>query len=114
LLFVQLTIDSKSSIVVISAQLHASRKPVPALEKHWTGSGSKPNGDTFIMPYKYRLSSWLVVRLLPNMQRVTVAQFRSRSDADGHLEIIRRLIPEGEFLVMFNPGLSASQISELR
>lgn len=57
------------------------------------------------MPYKERLNCWLLVRLLPNMQRVTVAQYRSRSDADGHLEILRRLMPNAEFVVMFNPGL---------
>jgi len=99
----------------MKVELHTVRKPVrPGYQPLSTGSGSKQHGDTLIMPYKDRLSSWVVVRLLPNMQRVTVAQFRSRSDADGHLEIIRRLIPDGEFLVMFNPGLTASQISDLR
>jgi hypothetical protein len=46
-----------------------------------------------VHPYKERLNPWALVRLLPNMQRVIVGQFRNRSDADGHLEILRRLIP---------------------
>ncbi|HEY9612186.1 hypothetical protein [Allocoleopsis sp.] len=54
------------------------------------------------MPYKERLNPWMVVRLLPNMQRLTVGQFRSRSDADGHLQILRRLIPNAKYVVMFN------------
>jgi len=57
------------------------------------------------MPYKERLYPWVLVRLLPKMQGVTVAQYRSRSDADGHLRILRRLMPNAQFVVMFNPGL---------
>ncbi|MFP4414281.1 hypothetical protein [Coleofasciculus sp.] len=57
------------------------------------------------MPYKQRLYPWVLVRLLPKMQGVTVAQYRSRSDADGHLPILRRLMPNAQFVVMFNPGL---------
>jgi hypothetical protein len=54
------------------------------------------------MPYKERLNPWVLVRLLPNMQRITVGQFRNRSDADGHLQILGRLIPQAKFVVMFN------------
>ncbi|MEQ9235797.1 hypothetical protein [Coleofasciculus sp. E2-BRE-01] len=57
------------------------------------------------MPYKERLYPWVLVRLLPKMQGVTVAQNRSRSDADGYLRILRRLMPNAQFVVMFNPGL---------
>jgi hypothetical protein len=65
----------------------------------------KLDGDKFIMPYRERLNPWVLVRLLPNMQRAAVGQYRNRSDADGHLEIIRRLMPNAEFVVMFNPDL---------
>jgi hypothetical protein len=61
------------------------------------------------MPYKQRLNPWALVRLLPNMQRITVGQFRNRSDADGHLEILRRLIPQAKFVVMFNPEVLQPQ-----
>jgi hypothetical protein len=64
------------------------------------------------MPYKERLNPWLLVRLLPNMQRLTVGQFRTRSDADGHLQILRRLIPQAQFVVMFNPGVLQTQQAE--
>jgi hypothetical protein len=57
------------------------------------------------MPYKEYLNRWLVVRLLADMQRVTVAHFRSRSDADGYLQAICRLEPKAEFRIIFNPDL---------
>lgn len=64
------------------------------------------------MPYKERLYPWIMVRLLPKMQRVTVGQFRTRSDADDHLEILRRLVPGAKFVVIFNPDLLESQQPE--
>lgn len=55
-----------------------------------------------IMPYRERLAPWIVVRLLPQMQRVIVGRYRSRSDAEGHLVILRQRIPESEFVLLFN------------
>jgi hypothetical protein len=55
-----------------------------------------------IMPYREQLAPWIVVRLLPKMQRVVVGRYRSRSDADGHLAILRQRIPESEFVVVFD------------
>ena len=57
------------------------------------------------MPYKERLTPWMLVRLLPNMQRLTVGLFRTRSDPEGHLQILRRLIPQAQYVVMFNPDV---------
>lgn len=55
------------------------------------------------MPYKDRLERWVVVRLLPNMQRITVARCVRESDADGYVQIMRRLVPEAQFVLMFEP-----------
>ncbi|HEY9763032.1 MAG TPA: hypothetical protein V6D07_10935 [Trichocoleus sp.] len=63
------------------------------------GSSSVRPGLT----YRDRLCHWAIVRLLPKMQRITVARFRSRSDADGHLYRLRQLIPHAHFLVIFSP-----------
>lgn len=52
--------------------------------------------------YQARLNSWAIARLLPNMQRTIVARFRSRSDADGHLQCLRQLIPDASFVVVFD------------
>jgi hypothetical protein len=59
-----------------------------------------------IMPYKQRLNRWLVVRLLPNMQRITVAHFFRHSDADGYLRIIGQLIPNAQFVIVFNADIN--------
>jgi hypothetical protein len=47
------------------------------------------------------------VRLLPNLQWVTVGRYRSRSDADGHLQLLRQRVPNIEFKVVFDLGDSA-------
>jgi hypothetical protein len=55
------------------------------------------------MTYRERLNHWAVIRLLPNCQRVVVDRFRSRSDAEGHAQAMRHLVPDGEFMVVFDP-----------
>ncbi|NJN59659.1 MAG: hypothetical protein HC879_20335 [Leptolyngbyaceae cyanobacterium SL_5_9] len=54
------------------------------------------------MTYRERLTCWAVVRLLPSMQRIVVARFRSRSDADGHLQVLQRMLPTAQFKVVFD------------
>ena len=54
------------------------------------------------MTYSKRLSPWVIVRLLPNMQRIVVGRFRTRSDAEGHLQVLRRVIPDAEMIVVFD------------
>ncbi len=36
------------------------------------------------------------------MQHTIVGRFRSRSDADGHLQCLRQLMPDAAFLVVFD------------
>ncbi len=54
------------------------------------------------MIYKERLYPWAIARLFPNLQSSIVGRFRNRSDADGHLQILRQLIPDGQFVVIFD------------
>ena len=56
------------------------------------------------MTYGDRLKRWAVVRLLANMQRVTVARFVKESDADGFAQALRRLEPQTKFIVVFDAG----------
>ena len=56
------------------------------------------------MPYKQRLNSWTIVRLLPNLHRSVVGRFRSWSDADGQIRILRQLLPSDRLIVVFDPG----------
>ncbi|PAX59470.1 hypothetical protein [Brunnivagina elsteri] len=52
--------------------------------------------------YKKRLNSWAIARLLPDMKREIVARFRSRSDADGHLQLLLRVTPEAKLMLVFD------------
>jgi len=61
-------------------------------------------GDKFIMPYDQRLQPWVVVLLLPKMQRVDVARFHNFSDAEGYAQVMRRLNPDRTYEVMFDPS----------
>ena len=76
---------------------------------HTLALGSTCHGGESIMPdssvsYRTRLSPWVVVRLLPRAQRIVVGRFYRRSDADGHLALLRRLTPRGAFVVVFDLG----------
>ncbi|MEP6517223.1 hypothetical protein [Microcoleus vaginatus] len=64
------------------------------------------------MPYKQRLNRWLVVRLLPNMQRITLAHFFRHSDADGYLRIVGQLIPKAQFVIVFNADINLETASK--
>jgi hypothetical protein len=54
------------------------------------------------MTYRDRIQRWLVVRLLPNMQRAVIARHAKKSDADGYVQALRRLEPNGKFVVLFD------------
>ena len=52
--------------------------------------------------YRVQLTPWCIVRLLPNMQRRIVARFRRRNDAESHLQVLRRLMPNVPFEIVFD------------
>jgi hypothetical protein len=60
-------------------------------------------GDPFIMLQEKRLKPWTVVRSLPNLEKVVLGEFRSWSDADGHLQILKRMVPADSLSVVFLP-----------
>lgn len=54
------------------------------------------------MAYNDRLKPWVVVRLLPTLQWVTISRYKNRSDAEGHLRLFRQRIPNYRFEVVFD------------
>jgi hypothetical protein len=52
--------------------------------------------------YQTLLKPWAVIRWLSPIQRTVVVRFRSRSDADGHVSILRQLMPHAQFEVIFD------------
>lgn len=68
-----------------------------AQENNYSHSEQNPAAD-----YKKRLKSWAIARLLPDMKREIVARFRSRSDADGHMQLMRQVTPDASFMLIFD------------
>ena len=54
------------------------------------------------MAYKQCLKPWVVVRQLPSLKWAIIARYRSRSDADGHLLLLRQRVPKLQFKVVFD------------
>ncbi|BAY11187.1 hypothetical protein [Calothrix sp. NIES-2098] len=50
---------------------------------------------------------WCIVRQLPNMQTIVVARFHRRQDADGYLQILRKLVPNNTHLIVFDSVVNA-------
>lgn len=54
------------------------------------------------MTYFEKLHPWCLIRLLPNCQRIVVARFRKRNDADAHLRVLQRLVKNRTFVIIFD------------
>ena len=54
------------------------------------------------MTYKAQLYLWCIIRPFPNMPVQIVGRFRNRSDAEGHLQILKRLMPNVPYQIMFD------------
>jgi hypothetical protein len=56
------------------------------------------------MSYCDLLHPWYIVQLLPNAQPITVARFRRRSEAESYLRVVKQLLPESGFAIVFDPS----------
>jgi len=54
------------------------------------------------MTYLERLHPWCIIRPLPNMRSPIVGRFRRRVDAEGHLQVLKRMMPTVPFEIMFD------------
>ncbi|HEY9711123.1 MAG TPA: hypothetical protein V6D48_23145 [Oculatellaceae cyanobacterium] len=59
--------------------------------------------------YRDKLKPWCVIRHLPNVQRLTVARFSRRNDADGYLQALQRLMPTAKHAVIFDVPVTATK-----
>ncbi len=57
------------------------------------------------MTYKNKLSPWCIIRPLPDMRYRFIARFRRRSDAEGHLQILRQNNPTVCYEIIFDMTL---------
>ncbi len=54
------------------------------------------------MAYKDSLKPWAVARQGENLGWTIIARYKSRSDAEGHLLLLRQRVPNLEFKVVFD------------
>ncbi len=54
------------------------------------------------MSYKDKLNPWCIIRPVSDVQMRIVGRFRRRVDAEGHLKILKQLIPNAPFEIMFD------------
>ncbi len=54
------------------------------------------------MTYKDKLNPWCIIRPVSNVQMRIVGRFRRRSDAEGHLQVLKRMIPNVPFDILFD------------
>ncbi len=54
------------------------------------------------MTYLERLHPWCIIRPFPHMRTLIVGRFRRRSDAEGHLRILKQMIPSVPFEIVFD------------
>lgn len=50
-----------------------------------------------------KVHPWAIVRLRKDLRRVTIARYRKSSDAESYLLILRRLEPDANFTIIFDP-----------
>ncbi|MBD2578771.1 hypothetical protein [Oscillatoria sp. FACHB-1406] len=55
--------------------------------------------------YREQLQPWCIVRQLPEMQRIVVARFRRRPEAEAYLAVLRRLLPAAPHVILFGEQL---------
>ncbi|GAB4190673.1 MAG: hypothetical protein Fur006_32980 [Coleofasciculaceae cyanobacterium] len=54
------------------------------------------------MTYLERLTPWCIIRPFPNMRTLIVGRFRRRVDAEGHLRILKQIMPSVRFEIVFD------------
>jgi hypothetical protein len=54
------------------------------------------------MTYLQRLHPWCIIRPFPDMRTIIVGRFRRRIDAEGHLRILKQMMPSVPFEIVFD------------
>jgi hypothetical protein len=54
------------------------------------------------MTYLQRLHPWCIIRPFPDMRTIIIGRFRRRADAEGHLRILKQIMPSVPFEIVFD------------
>ena len=63
---------------------------------------AKRRSQKIPMSYKDKLNPWCIIRPISHVQMRIVGRFRRRVDAEGHLRILKQLMPTVPFEIMFD------------
>jgi hypothetical protein len=66
-----------------------------------------------IMTYLERLNPWCIIRPVSNVQMRIVGRFRRRADAEGHLQVLQRMMPTVPFEIMFDVPQERTEPEEI-
>ena len=61
------------------------------------------------MTYFEQLYPWCIIKPVAHVQWTILARFRRRSDAEAHLQILRRLIPDVTYQIIFDVQLEKKE-----
>ena len=54
------------------------------------------------MTYLQQLHPWCIIRSFPDMRTIIVGRCRRRVDAEGHLRILKQIMPSIPFEIVFD------------
>lgn len=66
------------------------------------------------MSYFEQLYPWCIVKPLENLQWRVLARFRRRNDAEAHLRVLRRLVPQVQYQIVFDVPLEEGERPEAK
>jgi hypothetical protein len=65
------------------------------------------------MTYQNKLSPWTIVRLQPNLNHIPIGRFRHRHDAEGRLRVLKQMVPQSQFAIVFDCNNDAAEPSSV-
>jgi hypothetical protein len=54
------------------------------------------------MNYQHKLTPWVIHKLLPDLNQLTVSRFRRRNDAEAYLKVLKQMQPNARFAIAFD------------
>ncbi|MFB8790090.1 MAG: hypothetical protein U7123_14840 [Potamolinea sp.] len=64
------------------------------------------------MTYKDKLHPWCIIRPFPDMRSKVIIRFRRRSDAEGHMQILKANNPDADYEIMFDVTAENSTLTD--
>ncbi|MFB8790114.1 MAG: hypothetical protein U7123_14965 [Potamolinea sp.] len=66
-----------------------------------------------IMTYLERLHPWCIIRPFPDMRSKIIGRFRRRVDAEGHLQVLKQMMPTVGFEIIFDVTLEQTDSQDI-